>query len=512
MGELITAYDEKYMAYRRDESRMEGAFESISFPEKEEEAAEILRLCAEKNVPVTVQGARTGICGAAVPAGGHVLCTEKMNKVLKVSEEDGAAYLTAQPGLRISEIREALGREGIRGYRLACAPTEETAAIGGAYACNAKGPGGLLHGDIGDSVCGIRFLSPDGRAFSIRRGEYLFDGDGITLPGGTRAALVDLPEKAWFTKGPFGLYRGMDLIDALAGSEGTLGFVTELRLRLEPEAAERWGVLFFFPEEEELLQFLEGILPLRETGFEDGGNAKIAAVEFYHRTALLLIDEARGQIEALRRVPDFPVGADCALYVELEAADDASDALGELLMRFEEAGGTEEFTWAGTGSQEMEKFVSMRHAVPEAVNTRVDRNRLAAPEICKIGCDLQAPVQKLREVLVMYEKGLADTGIPGVIFGHIAEAHLHVNLLPENTETFGKAVDLADSWAEKVCSMGGTAAAENGVGKRKRILFLTHTDPQRIRNAQKLKKAMDPMNLLGPGNLYPGSHREETDN
>ena len=69
---MINVFDEKYTAYRRDESRMEGDPESISFLETEEEAVEILRSCVRENIPVTVQGARTGICGAAVPAGGHV--------------------------------------------------------------------------------------------------------------------------------------------------------------------------------------------------------------------------------------------------------------------------------------------------------------------------------------------------------------------------------------------------------------------------------------------------------
>ncbi|MEG0377473.1 MAG: FAD-binding oxidoreductase, partial [Eubacterium sp.] len=158
-----------YERYLKDESRVEGKAESICFPETVSDAVEAVRRAYKEKVQITVQGARTGLTGAAVPEKGSILNFSKMKGELKFNE-DGSLY--AEAGVTLKEIHDYLRKSKV------CFlpnPTEDTAAIGGMFGCNAMGIDGR---DTASSVLGLRWINGKGDLWEIKRGSYIFDKQG----------------------------------------------------------------------------------------------------------------------------------------------------------------------------------------------------------------------------------------------------------------------------------------------------------------------------------------------
>lgn len=484
--------------YLKDESRMRGTAQSVFIPRTQEELIETARKLLAQSVPVTVQGARTGIVGAAVPAGGCVVSTEKLTGVRGICEHGGQSIASVLPGTRLSEL--ACATRGCGKFFLPN-PTETSATIAGAFACNAKGMNVCLHGDCASNTAWARVLLADGSILEVRRGEAVFDAAGCVLPDGRRLELGALPPQTAGHRGFPWIGQGTDLLDVFASSEGMLGIFLELGVLLKPEARERWGVMFFFRGTPGAVGFAQRAVELERSGALDG--VRFAAAEFFHPSALELAGIYKAQISALKGIPDFPRNTDCAVYLELEGEDGAQveQALFSLLELFAQQGGGEEDTWAGTGEREMEKFRLLRHAVPEAVNAEVDRLRASMPQAVKLAADYAAPERHMARILDMYQAGLEESGLTGVIFGHIFSSHFHVNLLPETPEQTDAAKALLDRWARRVLELGGVAAEENGVGKVKRALFCAAMPPERLAVMRAVKSFFDPKGLLNPGNM-----------
>ena len=150
----------------------------------------------------------------------------------------------------------------------------------------------------------------------------------------------------------------------------------------------------------------------------------------------------------------------------------------------------------------MEKFRLLRHAAPEAANVRVSEARLACREITKLAADFTAPAECRRELVELYESGLAGTGLAGSIFGHVIENRMHVNVFAGDAQEYRAGRELLASWARAVAGMGGCVISENGVGKLKRELLRERADPGRLERARAVKEFFDPKGLLNPGNLF----------
>ena len=123
------------------------------------------------------------------------------------------------------------------------------------------------------------------------------------------------------------------------------------------------------------------------------------------------------------------------------------------------------------------KLKALRHLVPEEVNRLVEGNRRRCPAIHKVGTDLAVPDERLGELVRAYRAGLAREGIPAVVFGHIGDNNLHVNMLPEDEGMLARAKALHLEWASLAVRLGGTIAAEHGVGKLKRQSDEGHVQP-----------------------------------
>ena len=492
----------------RDESRRVGRADSVSFPKTEEDVKRHLARARDLKMPVTIQGARTGIAAGAVPDGGHVLNLSRMNCILGLRRDEatGEFRLTVQPGLLLADLRKYLKEDAEKTFRESGGryffvpdPTESSASLGGMVACNASGARSFSYGATRRHVTRLRVILADGSAIELRRGEQKAAGRTFFMATDTgrrvegMVPLYAMPD----VKNAAGYFaaENMDLVDLFIGAEGTLGVVTEIELRLIPLPKIMWGVMAFFPAEEPAVQFAKGIRDL---------DPRPVAVEFFDHGALDLLRRQREKNPAFTGIPDMPVAWHTAVYVEYHG--DVEDAVESAVMHLSETmsdcGGDGNATWISSDEREMERLKDFRHAVPEAVNLLIDERRKKEPGLTKLGTDLAVPDDALEEMLALYHKGLAEEKLEYVMFGHIGDNHLHVNIIPNSLEEYERGKTLYLRWARHVVVLGGTVSAEHGIGKLKKALLKEMYGATGIDQMQALKRVFDPAGMLNPGNLF----------
>ena len=150
---------------------------------------------------------------------------------------------------------------------------------------------------------------------------------------------------------------------------------------------------------------------------------------------------------------------------------------------------------------DLEKLKLFRHSAPEMVNSAIDERRKIHPGLVKLGTDMSVPDARLADVLALYEKDLAASGLEHLIFGHIGANHLHVNVLPRHPADYDAGRALYARWAAQVIAWGGSISAEHGIGKLKRDLFRQMAGDAALAQMRALKKLFDPDGLLNPGTL-----------
>jgi FAD/FMN-containing dehydrogenase len=425
---------------REDASGYRGEADALFAPADERELIEIVR----RGGPITIAGAGTGVTGGSVPQGGVVVSMERFTRF---EIADGSAWAGA--GVSLAALQAAAAKTG---QFFGPDPTEWTASIGGAIATNASGARSFLYGDMRRHVLALRVVLADGSAAEFRRGQSIgFDVPAIPLPHTTKN-----------TAG-YRLAPGMDWVDLFTGAEGTLGIVTEAELRLLPSPKHLLtGVVFF----------------------ADDGRALDAVDEWRAIDGLRMIEYCDTNSLALLQAP-----AAAALIVEQENGD-----AGEWIERVERARGLLDESWFGTSAQDREQFRRFRHALPERVNDVVRRRGFQ-----KIGSDYAVPIERNCEMIAFYKAAIRQDH---VIFGHIGDAHLHVNILPNTAEEAERGRALMIEFAHKAVELGGTVSAEHGLGKRKRNLLAIQYTPEQIEAMKAVKRRLDPGGILNPGNLF----------
>ncbi len=513
---------EDHAAYLSDESRLVGSAESISFPENEADILAVLAEVRARGATLTVQGARTGITAGAVPHGGHVLNLSRMNRItgMGFDERSGAYVLHVQPGVTFAQVNKAIREKDIdtsawseaslqvyKQFRsagewfFAADITETTASLGGMASTNASGAKSFRYGAMREHVQGLRLVLPSGRLLTLERGDYAAEGrrfalrldDGTILQGSLPAYTMPAVKNA---SGYF-VRDNMDLVDLFIGSEGTLAIAAEIRIRLQPLPAVIWGVLAFFPNETRALDFVEA---LRELDLAD----LPAAIEYFDPECLELIRREKRSLNMHQGIPDIPKDYVCAVYGEFHQDDLAAmeAAIPRLATLLAACGGSEAAAWLGVTAQEMDKLITFRHAIPESVNRIIAERKRTHPGLTKLGTDMAVPDGDLRWVMQRYRQGIQQGGFESVMFGHIGNNHLHVNILPRNDEEFVRAKVLFLEWANAVIRAGGTISAEHGVGKLKTAFLTAMYGEEEIYKMRQLKRIFDPEGLLNPGNMF----------
>jgi FAD/FMN-containing dehydrogenase len=195
------------------------------------------------------------------------------------------------------------------------------------------------------------------------------------------------------------------------------------------------------------------------------------------------------------RYPEIPTDAVAALLIEAEGRVD----LEEWEQRLSAANALTEQSWFAVTAADRERFRKLRHSLPELVNATVLQRGFL-----KMGTDYAVPLDRSREMLTYYRQRL-EAELPGhyVIYGHIGDAHVHVNMLPASVEEAETATRFLKELALKAVELGGTVSAEHGLGKRKAYLLALQYANEDIEAMMDVKRRFDPQWLLGRGNLFP---------
>jgi D-lactate dehydrogenase (cytochrome) len=491
---------ERFAGHLADESRLTGSAEALAFPRCEADVAEILG----RGSPVTVSSGRTGIVGGAVPRGGIALSTEKMDSLEVLRLPDGAWAARCGPGVPLKRLAEELNAHPEKLF-FPPNPTETTARVGGAAAANASGSRSYRWGATREYVKALRVVLACGQLLALRRGECLASEAGfeVELRDGSTLSVPVPAIRMPAIKSAAGYHAapGMDLVDLFVGSEGTLGVITEVTLGLEKSPERTLAVQGFFPDEGRALSFVRALRG--EIGAKASPPAGLQAIEFFDGRSLDLLREKREEEGRQTEVPELPAAARASVMLEVGcSAAGEEEVLEAAAALLEEFGSDPEEAWAGLEGRERAKLVAFRHALPEAVNSLIGRAQSQHPGLTKVGTDMAVPRESLGEMMAAYAQALAAAGLRYVIFGHIGDDHLHVNVLPTNMDEYAKGRELYVELARRAVALGGTVSAEHGIGKLKKALLEVMYGSEGVEEMRRTKRALDPGGLLGPGTLF----------
>ena len=447
-GAIVGPGHERLDDYGRDESPLPEFYPPAcaALVETTEQAAVVLRLCLEHQIPVTPRGAGSGMCGGALPVrGGVVLSTERMTRIKEIDPGDLVAVV--EPGVVTGKLQEAVEAE-----RLFYPPDPaslEYCSIGGNASTNAGGPRAFKYGVTREYVLGLEVALMGGEVLRCGRRT----AKGVT---------------------------GYDLVAGFVGTEGTFGVITELTVKLLPLPMAAATVLGVFAD------------------VAAAGTAISALLRDGLRPRVLEIAD-RNSIDVIRAKSRyrFPANAGAIVLIEVDGEPEAMPMMMEKIgLRCDELGALDVL-----GATEPAE----RAAVWEA--RRLISSSLKAAYRIKLNEDICVPRSRIVEMLGRVDRVAAETRVACAVFGHAGDGNLHVNLL-SNDDPADPAVR-AHLWGAArqlfahTIELGGTLSGEHGVGLTKRD-FMTMEQSERVLEWQRKWKAMwDPANLLNPGKRLP---------
>jgi D-lactate dehydrogenase (cytochrome) len=509
---LIKSEQDEIQSFLADASNMAGGHAArVIFPESAQEVARALGDATRERVPVTVAGAGTGVVGGRVPFGGVVLSTARLNRMGEIAREGAGGCATAGAGVVLADFQREVEA---RGLLYPPDPTEGSCFLGGAVATNASGARTFKYGPTRAYVRRLTVALATGDVLDLRRGEFFAGEDGrIRLPVNTgrsieaRLPSYQMPATRKHAAGYF-VAPGMDLIDLFIGSEGTLGVITEVEVSLLPQPEGVLAGVVFFKTEESLLAFVREarmrslrtreaakqlesatVAPPNSTPREGTAGLDARALEYFDEESLNFLRE---------RYPLVPLGAAGAVFFEQETTNATEEFLmGEWLELVEGHDALADDSWFGTNEHDRAEMRAFRHALPVMVNEWLARKGQR-----KVSTDMAVPDEAFAEMLCFYRETLRAGRLAYVIFGHVGDNHVHVNILPRDDVEQTAAREIYGRFIARAVSLGGTISAEHGVGKIKREHLRALYGEEHLREMAELKRAFDPACVLGRGNIF----------
>jgi D-lactate dehydrogenase (cytochrome) len=234
-------------------------------------------------------------------------------------------------------------------------------------------------------------------------------------------------------------------------------------------------------------------------------NIKPSAIEFFSHKAIEMLRYQQRINPAFSSIQEIKESYHTAVFMEIEGDCDDEiwegiKKLGDVILKLS---GDDDATWVANNSSALEKLHSFRHACPECVNMQIDEIKKSYLQITKLGTDMSVPDAKLKEVMKMYNEDIEKNNLHAVIFGHIGNNHLHVNIIPRDMDEYKKGKELFLVWAEKITAMGGAVSAEHGVGKLKVPFLQKMYSEKEINEMRNLKKILDPEQMFNRETIFP---------
>lgn len=441
-------------AYETDASGVHLRPDLVARPDGAEDVVELVRRAAMDRMPITCAGAQTSTTASSITDKGLLLSLRGLNRIGEVDRE--ARTIRVGPGALVGEIKRTAAAAGLL---FAPDPTsEEESTIGGAIACNASGARTYKYGATRKHVRSLSVVLASGETQEFRRSEL--------------------------EKNTVGYAFAHDPIDWFIGSEGTLGIIVEAELSLLPLPAHVVGLAIPFRAEADALRF---VVMARESSL-----VAPRCIEFFDSLALEI---ARASDQTSR----WPTGSSSMVYVEEEIIGDLEPALQRWIDLIAEISADLE-PLVFDGESQLREARRIRHSVPATMNERGGKHRSAGGR--KISTDWAVPYRKLDTAISAARALTAARGLEqAVIYGHAGNGHPHQNFLARDAGELATIEGVIEETLKVVLSMGGTVAAEHGIGKIKRRWLALQMNPLQISMMMVVKRELDPNGILAPGNI-----------
>ena len=414
--------------------------DAVVFPNTTEEVAEIVRICAQHVTPVIAYGTGTSLEGNVIPhLGGVVVDLANMNKVLRVSAED--LDVTVQARVTRKELNAFIRDQGLF---FPIDPGAD-ASLGGMAATRASGTNAVRYGTMRENVLALTVVLADGRIIRTSRR--------------SRKSAA-----------------GYDLTRLFVGSEGTLGIITEVTLRLYgiPEAMAAAVCSF---------DSIEGAV-----------NAVIQTIQLGIPVARIeLLDDV--QMDAVNKFSKLNYPVKDTLFVEFHGTEAGVKEQAEMLQSIAADHGGGEFKWASK-TEERNALWTARHDVTYA-------NKALRPG-CEIwATDVCVPISKLADCILETKKDLQQSFLTAPLVGHVGDGNFHLGFLIDRNDPkeLEEAERLNDRLVMRALAMDGTCTGEHGIGLGK-MKFLTAEHGEAVGVMRQIKKALDPQNIMNPGKIF----------
>jgi len=407
-----------------------------------EEVAEIVRICVQYQKPIIPFGTGTSLEGhVAALQGGVCLDVSGMNQVLEVNEND--LDCRVQAGVTRKQLNQHLRNSGLF---FPIDPGAD-ASLGGMTATRASGTNAVRYGTMRENVLGLTVVTADGRIIRT----------------GTRARKSS---------------AGYDLTRLFVGSEGTLGIITEIQLRLYgvPEAISAAVCSF---------ETMEGAVNTTISTIQMG--IPVARIE--------LLDEV--QVDAINRYADFDYALKPTLFFEFHGTEAWVKEQAEMVKEISTEEGGSDFQWS-TREQEKQKLWEARHNAYYASLALRPGSKGWATDVC-------VPISRLADCILETRRDIEESGQLVPLVGHVGDGNFHLLFLidPENEEEELKQYQpLNDRLVERALRMGGTCTGEHGIGSGK-IKYMEAEHGDSLDLMRQIKQAFDPDNLMNPGKMLP---------
>ena len=414
--------------------------DAVVFPHTTEEVQQIVRLCAAHRVPIIAFGTGTSLEGQVnAPRGGISLDFRDMNRVLTVHAEDLDCVI--EPGVTRKQLNEHLRDQGLF---FPIDPGAD-ASLGGMAATRASGTNAVRYGTMKDNVLALKVVLANGEVMSTAR----------------RAKKSS---------------AGYDLTRLMVGSEGTLGIITELTLRLSgiPEA------------------ILSGTCPFPSV--EAACNATIQTIQTGIPVARIELLDAL-QVRACNLYSKLTLPETPMLFLEFHGTDasvaEQSQRFGEIAKEF--GGGP--FDWA-TRAEDRTRLWQARHDAAWAVRSLRSTGFGIATDVC-------VPISRLAECVTATQRDIAESRLLGPIVGHVGDGNFHVALTVDlnDKDEVARINGFLERLVERALAMDGTCTGEHGIGQGKmKYMAAEHGEPA-LAAMRAIKRALDPLDIMNPGKI-----------
>jgi FAD/FMN-containing dehydrogenase len=440
-------------AYEADASGLHLVPDLVARPESVDDVIEVVRKAASDRTPITCAGAQTSTTGASITDKGILLSLLSLDRISPPDEK--GRTINVEPGALVGEIKRTAAAAGLL---FAPDPTsEEESTIGGAIACNASGARTFKYGATRRHVRALKVVMASGELIEFRRPDL--------------------------EKNTVGYAFAHDPIDWFIGSEGTLGIVVGAELSLLPLPHHVVGLAVLFRAERDALNF---VIATRESP-----QLSARCIEYFDGRAIEIARTASAGL--------IPPDATGMVYVEEEISDDLDSTLVRWIELIETIGADFE-PLVFDGEARLREARRIRHSIPATMNERGNSFRNSGGR--KVSTDWAVPYRRLPEAIETARSLVSEAGIDEpVIYGHAGNGHPHQNFVARDARELAAIEAVVEETLRRVLALGGTVAAEHGIGKIKRRWLPLQMNALQISMMTAVKSELDPLGLLAPGNI-----------